>query len=137
MIVEIRLLQNRAAEMEVARAGRGRETAAETLVRAEQSLARAQGGWTNALEGAFDPGLARHWSAEVNRNGADEREADETLREADRQLEEKREDWYAAEACSDVARDGHYRALHAAARRREEARLAEAEDRFGGQWGPR
>ena len=85
----------------------------------------------------FDPGLARHWSAEVDRNGADEREAGETLRDADRQLEEKRGDWCAAEARSDVAQDGHHRALHAARRRREEARLAEAEDRFGGQRGPR
>jgi len=132
-IARIRRLQSRVAELDVARAGGERETAAQRHARAEQLLDQAQSGWAGAIEGAFDPGLARHWFAKVDRERAGERQAGETLREADTRLEEKRGDWHAAEARGEVAEERSRRATAGAARRAEEARLAESEDRFAGQ----
>lgn len=129
-VSEIRRLQSRAAEMEAVRAGTDRGAAAERHVEAEESLDDAQSGWTAALEGVFDPGLAGQWFAEIGRKEAGEREAREALGKADRRLEEKRGDWHAAEARAEAAGARLHGASAGAARRREEARLAEVEDRF-------
>ena len=132
-IAAIRLLQRRAAELAAARAGAEREAAADRRAEAEASAADAQDGWVAALDGAFDPGLARRWFGEVARREADAGEAGDALGEADRLLERKRVDWHAAEAREAAAQARHRSVSAGAARRREEKRLAEAEDRFGGQ----
>lgn len=136
-VKEIRRLQSRSAEMAAQRAGAERGAAAERHSEAEAALGEAQRGWTAAVMGrAFDPGLVGRWYAEVGRNLAGEREAGETLREADRTLDARRADWHAAEARAEVAGARHDDAVARAVRRRDEARLAEGEDRFARQGKP-
>lgn len=127
-IAGIRALQSRIAEMEVVRADKERETAAQSHVSAEQELDRAQAGWADALEGAFDPGLARNWFGAAERSRAGERQAAEKLGEAEREVKAKRGAWHSAEARGEVA-DKRRRSAAAADRRsREEARLSEFEN---------
>lgn len=132
-VAEIRALQSRAAEMEAVRAGAERDSAATRHSDAEGALDRAQDGWAGALEGAFDPGLAQGWFAEVSRTEAVESEAAEALREADRLLEAKSRGWHAAEARSEDAEGRRRTASAGAARKREEGRLAEIDERSARQ----
>lgn len=129
-VAEIRALKSRAAEMAAAQAGNERGDAAERHESAEAALDEAQLGWAAALdEGAFDPGLARHWFAHVGLRQVEEREAGETLAEADRRLAEKRAAWHGAQARADVTRARSRSATATETRRREESRLAAVEDR--------
>jgi hypothetical protein len=128
-IAAIRRLQSRAAEIEAMRAGREREQAAQRQAESDAALAEAQRGWESTLEGAFDPGLARHWSADVDRRQAVSKAADTEANEAELRLRDKRAAWNAADARAEVAEDRQRAAKGAAARHREEARLEEIEDR--------
>jgi hypothetical protein len=128
-IAVIRRLQSRAAEMEAVRAGREREQAAQRQAESDAALAEAQRGWESALEGAFDPGLARHWSADVGRKQGASEAADTAADEAELRLGDKRAAWNAADARAEVAEDRQRAAKGAADRHREEARLAGIEDR--------
>jgi hypothetical protein len=125
----IRRLQSRAAEMEAVRAGREREEATKRQAESEAALAEAQDGWESALAGAFDPGLARHWAADVDRKQAASRAAERAANEAEARLDDKRTALNAADARAEVAEDRHRAAAGAVARHREEQRLAEIEDR--------
>lgn len=136
-VAEIRALQSRAAEMAAARAGAERGEAAEHHQSCEAALDEAQRGWADVLaRGAFDPGLARHWYADVGRKEADERGADEALQGADRRLEDKRAAWHGAQARAEAADTRRRSASAGEARRRDENRLAEVEDRAARQRRP-
>ena len=101
-VAEIDGLKSRVAEMAAAQAGKERGSAAERHEEAEAALGEAQQGWAAALDGTFDPGLARHWFAHVGRRQAEEKTAGDALAEADRQLAEKRAAWHGAQARADV-----------------------------------
>jgi hypothetical protein len=136
-VAEIRALQSRAAEMAAARAGAERTAAADRHQGCEAALDEAHRGWVEALEGAgFDPGLARHWYADVGRKEAEERAAGEALAGADRRLEDQRAAWHGAQARADTADTRQRSASAAEARRRDEERLAAVEDRASRQRRP-
>jgi hypothetical protein len=129
-VAEIRGLQSRAAEMDAVRAGNGRDEAAGRRESAEAALDEAQLGWIATVEGGvFDPLLTRHWFAEVGRRQAEESEAGEALRDADRRLEESLAAWHVARARADAATERRRDASAMASRRREETRLTAMEDR--------
>jgi hypothetical protein len=135
-VAEIRALQSRAAEMAAARAGAERTAAAERHQGCEASLDAAQRGWAEALDGAFDPGLARHWFTDVGRKEAEERAAGEALAGADRRLEDQRAAWHGAQARAEAADTRRRSASSDEARRRDEERLAAVEDRAARQRRP-
>lgn len=128
-VAALRVLQSRAAEMATMQATAERTDAAQRHDAAKDALADAQAGWSGALEGGFDPGLALHWSSHATQASARETEARGELDAADAALGDKRNMQRAAEARAEAAQTESRRAVSAAARRRDEARLLHIEDR--------
>lgn len=132
-VAEIRLLQSRAAEMAAADAATARRRAAERNDAAEDALAEAQHGWADALTGAFDPTLARHWFAHVGDRQAEAETAATALEEAGAEARQSNAAWHAAEVRAEAAEDRRRLAASDASRARDEARLGELEDRAARQ----
>lgn len=132
-VAEIRQLQSRAAEMAAIDAAADRHRAAEQNDSAKDALADAQRGWADALGGAFDPTLARHWFAHVGDRQAEADSAAATLQTAGDKLERSSAAWHAAEVRADAAEDRRRTAAADSARARDEARLGEVEDRSARQ----
>lgn len=128
-IAEVRALQSHAAELAAAQAAAARRGAWDASEEAGRSLEDAQTGWAAALDGAFDPALARYWFAHVAERQAEAQAADDALGEANERLSGRRRDWHCAELRSEVARKRRRSAAAEASRALEEARLGAIEDR--------
>lgn len=128
-VAEVRALQSRAAELAAARAALERQQADEAAKEAWLALDDAQRGWAAALAGTFDPGLARRWFAQVESRNSEAKQAEQGLRAADQRLQDRRGEWHSARLQSDLAGDQRRAAWAEVSRAKDEARLAELEDR--------
>jgi hypothetical protein len=132
-VAEIRQLQSRAAEMAAIDAANARRRAAEQNHAAEDALADAHRGWADALVGAFDPWLARHWFARVGDRQSEADAADAALETATGEAERSNAAWHTAEVRAEAAVERRRIAVADASRARDEARLGEIEDRAARQ----
>lgn len=133
-VAEIRALQNSAAELAALRAAGDARDAAAKREEAQAEVAALDAGWARSLD---DPALARAWFAAIGEGRLAERRAAEAEQAAAARLSEKRGAWQAATARADAASGQARSAARAVARRRDEARLGEIEDRAAGRGGAR
>jgi hypothetical protein len=129
-IAGIRGLQSRAGEMQALRAVQAHRAAKERHDDFVEALGETEAGWAGAVQsGSFDPEMARHWFAALERDHAQERRLEAQVDEARDELERDRAAWQAASARSDAAREQAEAAAKRADRQRDELRLTALEDR--------
>jgi hypothetical protein len=135
-IAGIRGLQSRAGEIRALRAVQAHRAAKERHDDFAETLAETEAGWAEAVKsGSFDPQMARHWFAALERGHEQERRLEAQVEEAREALERERAAWQAAEARSDAAHEQAGGAAKRADRQRDELRLAALEDRAAGTIG--
>lgn len=130
-VADIRELQARASESELARASRARRHATEQLEEGREAVAEAEQGWTAATADAFlDPGLSRAWLHELSVCRIEEHRLEQADRQAADEEEVRRNALRGAQARSDASKEQARRAARKVARHREEARLGAVEDQL-------
>jgi hypothetical protein len=129
-IAGIRGLQSRAGEIQALHAANAHRAAKERYGICVETLNETQAGWAKAVEsGSFNPEMARHWFAALERGHAEQRRLEAEVESARAALERDRAAWQAAEARSDAAREQAEAAAKRANRQRDDRRLAAIEDR--------
>lgn len=137
-IVRVRVVQERAAEMAVARSNTELHDLQGEEDIAQRQLDDDQDRWSTAMAApTMDPALAGAWSAAVLQTQASVREVGVRIAQAQDRKGERSQTWRTALARADVARDLARTALRTQTRATDEAALSELSDRIAGKGQPR
>jgi hypothetical protein len=124
-------LKMRAAEGDYVRAEQARRVAGERLDEGRAAVRAAEQGWAEATaRSLLDPTLSQAWLHELGSRRTKEQMLTEAEADAAVEAEARRTALAAAQAFADASSDQAGKTARAAARRREEARLAAIEDRL-------
>lgn len=136
-IVRVRAVQERAAEMAVARSNAELHDLHGEEYAALRQLDDDQARWSAAMAApTMDPALAGAWSTTVLQTQASAREVGVRIGEANDLKAERSHAWRASLTRADVARDLARTALRDQARATEETALSELSDRIAGKGQP-
>lgn len=129
-IVRVRHVQERAAEMDVARANAQLHALSEERNQTDLRLNETQTCWSTAVSSPdFNPIVAAAWGGAVLENETMLRDVDTRITGAEQQRLERAQAWRTALARADVAKDLKRDSARSDERAREEARLADQSDR--------